>query len=380
VEVLGFSIIIPLFPYLTKNIMSPIEVGCLQSSNALAQLIATPFIGALSDKYGRRPLLLSSVLSTFISFLILANTESKFWIFFSRVLDGLIGGNIALANAYITDITSEDERSKGMGIIGSAFGLGFVIGPALGGFLMSYHHTTPSYASALLSFVNLVCLYLFLEESLPLSKRKKDMINIVSFSEFMLHLFKICVTNIEILQSLASRYIYIFTFTLFEYSFTFFSINRLHNNATTSGLLLGWFGIMYSISQAFGIRVLRKKFPDDTLFLWSIFALPWCYFFLFLVNTNNGLFISLIPLGLVSGMLNTLSNTRVSNEIKKIPGIIGGGLGISSALGSFARIVAPPFAGYIFQSTTDKGQGWNPFFYCAIISCFLIVIRITHRN
>jgi len=368
VDVLGFSIILPLFPYLTKNIMTPTEVGFLQSSNALAQLVATPIIGALSDMYGRRPLLLVSVFSTLLSFLILANAETKFWMFFSRILDGLIGGNISLAHAYITDITDEKDRSKGMGMIGGAFGLGFVVGPACGGMLLKYHHQAPSYVAAALCLINLICVYYFLPESLPEYKRKKKIDG--SFMKSIFYLFRLCATNIEIRNSLLMRFIYMFIFTLFEYSFSFFNIQKLHNDSATSGLLLCWFGIMYSVAQAAGIRILRKRFSDEILLKYSVYGLPIFYAILSTNQTTFHMFLSLIPLGLFSGLINTLVNTKVSNEIKKFPEIVGGGLGISSALGSLARIVAPPFAGFVIQNVDYS----LPFLLCSVKSISLIFL------
>lgn len=366
IDVLGFSIVLPLFPFLAKNFnMTPVEVGLLQSSNALAQLVATPVIGALSDKYGRCPLLILSVFATLVSFLILACAETTFWVFFSRILDGLIGGNISLAHAYVTDITEEKDRSKGMGLIGGAFGLGFVVGPALGGILLKRDHRYPIYLSAGLSFVNLICVCFFLEESLPPSKRKK--LVEVNFKDSFANLGKICMTDVRIRSSLYTRFVYMFIFTLFEYSFSFFNIQQLGNDSTMSGYLLCWFGVMYSLSQAVGIRVLRKRFSDVGLLQSCVAILPFLYALLSMCESTKHLFYLLAPLGFASGLLNTLVNSFVSTEIKRIPEIVGGGLGVSSALGSFARIVAPPLAGFLIQIYTPS----VPFILCGLMSIFL---------
>lgn len=147
-DILGFSLVLPLFPYFTSEYgMSPVEIGLLQTSNAAAQFFAVPVLGSLSDKYGRRPLLILSVFGTLVSFVMLALATSPTMLFASRILDGLLGGNISLAQVYVAgmfslraasrlpphniglqsnffslDITSESDRTKGMGILGAAFG------------------------------------------------------------------------------------------------------------------------------------------------------------------------------------------------------------------------------------------------------------------
>jgi len=138
-------------------------VGLMLTSNALAQLITAPYIGKLSDRYGRRPMLLACVFGTFVSFVILFYSTSVEMILFSRILDGLLGGNISLAQAYIADITEEKDRSKGFGVLGSAFGLAFIFGPATGAIVLSRYNSTriPSLIAALLSFFNLLAIYFF---------------------------------------------------------------------------------------------------------------------------------------------------------------------------------------------------------------------------
>lgn len=369
VEVLGFTIILPLFPYLTKDIMSPVEVGYLSASNALCQMIATPIMGSLSDKYGRRPLLLLSVASTFISFLILANAETRFWFFFSRILDGLLGGNLALARAYVTDVTTDDKeaRLQGMGIIGSAYGFGHVLGPILGGLLLSYHHGAPGYASAIISLLNLVCLWFFLPESLPLEKRCKKSIIIFSFGQTLSDLFRICGTNTKIMEILMTRYTFTFILVLFQYSFTFFNAK---NDPRTAGLLLCWFSLVYSLSQSYGTGILLRRIDERSLFRYTINIQPFCYAILYATRTNGQMFISLVPLALTSGILNTMINLRTSAELEKVPGIVGGGLGLSSAVGSLARMIAPPSAGFFIQYMTDS---CTLFLYCAFFSTLLLL-------
>src|SRR5918994_5671371 len=141
IDLVGFSIVIPLLPFYVEGTQfdaSPRAVGLLFASYSVMQLVFSPVLGRLSDKYGRRPVLLLSIIGTGIGFLVLGFATTVFMLFVGRILDGITGGNISTAQAYIADITTEENRAKGMGLIGAAFGLGFIFGPALGGGLLPW--------------------------------------------------------------------------------------------------------------------------------------------------------------------------------------------------------------------------------------------------
>ena len=134
VNLVGFGIIIPLLPFYAQTFgASPLVIGLLFASFSLSQLVASPVLGDLSDRWGRRPVLIFSLLGTVISFAMMAVARSLTMLFVARIVDGLSGGNITTARAYIGDITTEENRAKSFGMLGAAFGLGFIIGPGLGG-------------------------------------------------------------------------------------------------------------------------------------------------------------------------------------------------------------------------------------------------------
>lgn len=156
VDILGLTIILPLLPFYAEKLgAAPVTVGLLVSVYAFCQLISGPVLGQLSDRTGRKPLLLVSQVGTFAGFLLLANATTLTMVFVSRVIDGLTAGNLSLAQAYISDVTAPKNRAKAFGIIGVAFGLGFLVGPAFSGFLSQYGYSYPIYAAAALSALSI---------------------------------------------------------------------------------------------------------------------------------------------------------------------------------------------------------------------------------
>jgi DHA1 family tetracycline resistance protein-like MFS transporter len=168
IDLLGFGIVIPVLPYYAEGTQfngTPRTVGLLFASYSIMQLIFSPVLGRLSDKHGRRPILLISIIGTGIGFLILGFAKTLWMLFLGRILDGISGGNISTAQAYIADVTSKEDRAKGMGLLGAAFGLGFIFGPAIGGILSRWGIQVPFLFAAGLCFANAVLLYFTLPET-----------------------------------------------------------------------------------------------------------------------------------------------------------------------------------------------------------------------
>ena len=174
IDLLGFSLILPLLPFYAETFgATPFQIGLLVAAYAAAQLVGAPLLGRLSDRFGRRPVLLISLIGTFIGFLILGFASSLWMLFASRLLDGFTGGNISVAQAYITDITDEKDRAKGLGLLGAAFGVGFIIGPAVGGILSVYGFAVPAFVAAGLSLISILGVIFFLPESLTAEARAR---------------------------------------------------------------------------------------------------------------------------------------------------------------------------------------------------------------
>src|SRR5919112_1160597 len=166
VNLVGFRIIIPLLPFYAETFgASPVVIGLLFAIFSLCQLVAAPVLGDLSDRYGRRPVLIFSLAGTVVSFVVLALAHSITMLFLARVVDGLSGGNISTARAYVADVTEPKDRAKAYGLIGAAFGLGFILGPALSGVLAGVSYTAPIWAAAAITTVAALMAWMWLPET-----------------------------------------------------------------------------------------------------------------------------------------------------------------------------------------------------------------------
>src|SRR5574339_520952 len=166
VNLVGFGIIIPLLPFYAETFgASPIVIGLLFASFSVSQLFAAPVLGELSDRWGRRPVLILSLIGTAISFAMLAVAQNLLMLFAARIVDGLSGGNITTARAYIADVTDEADRPRAYGLLGAAFGLGFIIGPALGAAFSGISYTAPIWAATAISLVAIVLAWAWLPET-----------------------------------------------------------------------------------------------------------------------------------------------------------------------------------------------------------------------
>lgn len=363
IDLLGFGLILPLLPYYAEEYgATPTLIGLLSASYAAAQLIGAPILGRLSDRYGRRPILLLSIFGTFLSLLLLGFAEPAgralanllalpVWtnavilgvLFFSRILDGLTGGNISVAQAYIADITDEKNRARGLGLIGAAFGLGFILGPAVGGLLSTYGYAVPAFAAAGLAAINLASVAFTLPESLTpearanLSARPQRTLSPAALWEAL--------NRPRVGPLLHIRFFFGLAFSTFQTIFSLFALYRLGLDARQTGFVLAYVGILAALVQGVGVGKLTNRFPETRLIvaasaLMAVGLVAWAF-----TPSVPVLLIVLAPVSLGGGVLNTVLNSTLTKAV--YPEEIGGTLGLSASLESLTRVISPSVGGLL---------------------------------
>ena len=259
VNLIGFGIIIPLLPFYAETFgASPIVIGLLFAVFSLCQLVAAPVLGDLSDRYGRRPILIFSLLGTVVSFAMLALAHSVVMLFLARIVDGLSGGNISTARAYVADVTEPKDRARAYGLIGAAFGLGFIMGPALSGLLAQVSYTTPIWAAAGLTFVAAAMAWFWLPETVH--RAHAGVGNPLSYLPELLQ-------RTPIRRVLTVDFIYWFAFSIFQTTFALFAARRFDFNASRTGYFMAAFGVLGAVIQGGFIRPIVKRTGDKTMFI-----------------------------------------------------------------------------------------------------------------
>jgi DHA1 family tetracycline resistance protein-like MFS transporter len=259
VNLVGFGIIVPLLPFYAETFgASPLVVGLLFAVFSICQLLAAPALGDLSDRYGRRPVLIFSLLGTVVSFVMLAMAHSIAMLFLARIVDGLSGGNISTARAYVADVTEPKDRSRAYGIIGAAFGLGFICGPALSGILAGYSYTAPIWAAAAMTLIATVMAWVWLPETVHRAAAGTGM----PFRNMALMLQRPGLRRVLVID-----FIYWFAFAIFQTTFALFVARRLGFDVSQTGYLFAGFGVLGAIIQGAFIRPIVQRLGDKPTFI-----------------------------------------------------------------------------------------------------------------
>jgi DHA1 family tetracycline resistance protein-like MFS transporter len=383
VDVIGYSLFFPLLPYYATEFGAGTAlVGLMIASNAGAQFIVSPIVGRLADRFGRRPLIMISIIGTMLSFLLLAyvkpaseiladninivwqrqgiESQAAAWaiglMFFCRILDGVAGGNVSLARAYVSDITTEEHRAQGLGMIGAAFGFGFVIGPAIGGTLSNLSQiavwmegaglsrfSIPAFAAVILSLVNLIGVYFFLPESLPVQNRTV----ITADNKRVTRLFAIRNYEPYVYKLLGFRLWFSIAITMFMANFAIFTQNYLGLTDQATSYVLTYAGVLLILVQAVGIRWLTQRYTEWIIVSRTSIIVAGSLFCLGISSGAASLMIILFPLAISGGILNTIINSLISKSVDRDK--VGSALGLATSMESLSWIIAPIIGGVIID-------------------------------
>ncbi len=356
VDVLGLTIILPLLPFYAEKFgASPAVVGLLVSTYAFCQLIAGPMLGRMSDHLGRRPLLLVSQMGTFIGFLILAYANALWIIFLSRVIDGLTAGNLSLAQAYISDVTKPEERAKSFALIGIAFGMAFLIGPGISGYLSQYSYQYPIFAAAGLSATSILATYFLLPSSTPqaadaTTARKFTVLDWGNYVRYF--------RQPDLAPRLWQFLAFTLAFSMFMSGFPLFAERRFEWHGRPFGpkevgYVYAYLGVLGVILQGGLIGRLVKTFGE--------LKLVRAGFFCGLVGLTALGFTHAIPLLLVAtavsssgtGVVRPVLTSLITQKAgRSEQGVV---LGLTQSLNSIAAIIAPAAGGFLIDHSLLTG-------------------------
>jgi MFS transporter, DHA1 family, tetracycline resistance protein len=339
VNLVGFGIIIPLLPFYAETFhASPLTIGLLFGIFSLCQLIAAPALGDLSDKYGRRPILIFSLLGTVVSFVMLALAQSVTMLFLARIVDGLSGGNISTARAYVADITEPKDRARAYGLIGAAFGMGFICGPALSGVLAGVNLRAPIWAAAAITLVATFMAWFWLPETVHRAAAGTGT-PFRNVSEMM--------QRPGLRRILVIDFIYWFAFAIFQTTFSLFVANRFNFDAVKTGYFFAAFGILGAVIQGGFIRPIVHRLGDKPTFLAGLVCAAVGFVAATLSHSVALFALSLIPVALGMGfghptMASLVSRAGRAEEQGRVQGAAG-------AMESLGRAIGPVWGSTALQ-------------------------------
>jgi DHA1 family tetracycline resistance protein-like MFS transporter len=358
VDVLGLTIMSPLLPFYAEKLgASALQVGLLISAYALCQLFSGPLLGRLSDRTGRKPLLLVSQAGTFVGFIITAFAPSLSILLLARAIDGATAGNLSLAQAYISDITKPEQRSKSFGVIGIAFGLGFLIGPAISGFLAAYDYRYPIFAAAALSACSIAATYFLLPSAKPASDgggpggKRLALFEWGAYAGYF--------RRPELARRLWEFFAFAFSFAMFTSGLALFCQARLSWNGMPFGpvqvgyawALAGFLGILL---QGPGLGRLVKRFGDAALNRVGFLGYVAGYAILAFSHTIPMLVLATVVTAIGGLVRPTLTSMITQAAPREEQGVV---LGLTQSLTSVSQIAGPALTGFLIQRNVLTGWG-----------------------
>ncbi len=371
VDLIGFGLVIPLLPfYAVRFAASPQEVTLLLATYSFCQLFTAPLWGRLSDRVGRRPVLMASMLASASAYLWFGAANALWMLFAARALAGACAGNIAAAQAYIADVTTPENRAKGMGLIGAAFGLGFIVGPALGGFLAGNDPAIadlarPAWLAAALSLAALCGVIVLLRESLPPERRG-------GAARGRIGAILGALRRPVLARLILTFFLVILAFAGMESTFALWAMRQFGWGPGQVGYVFAYVGVLSAVLQGGLIGRLTNRFGEERLLIAGLVLIAGGL--VVLAATRDIPLLAIAVTGLALGMgltqpsLNSLISRRAGSTEQ------GEVLGVSQSVGSLARVLGPAAAGALFG---ELGRA-SPFLWGAVLvaGAWLVALSI----
>ena len=366
IDLVGFGLVIPLLPfYAARFAASPPQMTMLFATYSLMAMIAAPFWGRLSDRIGRRPVLMASMAASALAYLWLAVADALWMLFAARAIAGACAGNIAAAQAYVADVTPPERRAKGMGLIGAAFGLGFIIGPVLGGVIAGDDLATadlesPGLIAAGLSLLAFFGVAFVLPESLPAGRAYRPRGRIGALRNAL--------GRPVLARLLAVFFLVILAFSGMETTFAWWAIAQFGWGPRPIGFVFFYVGLLSALMQGGLIGVLTRRFGEERLMLGGLVLIAAGLLLLPFARELPALLVALSALALGMGAmqpsLNSLISRRAGAETQ------GEVMGVAQSAGSLSRVLGPIVAGALFA---EFGRN-SPFLWGALLVCAALAI------
>ncbi len=372
IDLLGFGILIPILPLFAsqKLNISDFEIGIIIASFSFIQFLFNPVLGKLSDKIGRRPIIVSTLLLTAFSYILFTFAHNFWMLLISRLLAGFGGSNIGVAQAYIADVTSKEERAKGMGLIGAAFGLGFLFGPMIGGIISQYNYEYAGYGSAGFSLLA----FLFSLFFLPESKKKNSLVDVHKIKifdiQFAIETFKIPITGMLIFM------FFLIVFSMANIYGTFPIIGSKYYGFSNKDITYMYviMGLIGAIIQGGLMKYLTENLKDKNLVIFGMIMLSLGLGFIPYGYNFYGVMISISFLSVGSGILQPIIISMISKYSPEHNQ--GSTLGLSQSLSALGRVLGPLWGGFSYDYIGFR----SPFLTGSLISFFALVISFKMLN
>ncbi len=362
VDILGMTIILPLLPFYAQEFgASPRQIGFLVATFAACQLVSGPLLGQLADRFGRKPLLLISQVGTLIGFFVLGRATSLWMVFVSRAIDGATAGNLSLAQAYVSDVTAKENRAKAFGVIGIAFGIGFLIGPAISGFLSQYGHRYPIYAAQGLSALSVLATAVLLPRARPQASDGQDgpggrRLALLSWGRYAEYF-----ARPELATLLYQFFAFAFAFAAFTSGFALFAERRLswHGvpfGAKHVGYVFAYAGFLGIVLQGGLIGRLVKRFGEVKLTRAGFASFSVSYALLAYVHRLPELLASATLSSFGQGALRPALTAQITHNSRRDEQ--GTVLGMTQSLMAVAQIIAPMLTGFLIGHELVGAWAW----------------------